>query len=46
MAVNQKRVFYVNRLSANTYISTLAARPDIKLDKLDNATAEAVFSNA
>ena len=43
MAVNQKRVFYVNRLSANTYISTLAARPDIKLDKLDNATAEAVF---
>ena len=40
MAVNTKRVFYVKYLAAPDYEQTLARRPDVRLDKLENETAE------
>ncbi|HEY2135040.1 MAG TPA: hydroxyacid dehydrogenase [Xanthobacteraceae bacterium] len=36
MAANTKRVFYVKYLAAPDYAQTLAGRPDIRLDKLEN----------
>jgi D-3-phosphoglycerate dehydrogenase len=42
MAVNTKRVFYVKYLAHQSYIDTLAKRPDIRLDKLENDSAAAV----
>ena len=40
MAVNTKRVFYVKYLAAPDYEQTLARRPDVRLDKLENETAD------
>lgn len=40
MAVNQKRVFYVNRLAAQTFADALATRPDVRLDKLTNEATD------
>ena len=44
MAVNQKRVFYVNRLAAQTFADVLAERPDVRLDKLTNDTTDAEYT--
>ena len=44
MSVNNKRVFYVKYLAHPVYAEMLAARPDVRLDRLENETAEAVFA--
>jgi D-3-phosphoglycerate dehydrogenase len=36
MAANTKRVFYVKYLAASDFAETLARRPDVRLDKLEN----------
>ena len=36
MAPNAKRVFFVEYLSSSLYAQTLARRPDVQLDKLEN----------
>jgi D-3-phosphoglycerate dehydrogenase len=41
MAPNTKRVFYVNNVAAPVYLEILAKRPDIHVDKLENATPDA-----
>jgi D-3-phosphoglycerate dehydrogenase / 2-oxoglutarate reductase len=41
MAVNTKRVFYVKYLAAPDYEATLARRPDVRLDKLENESPDA-----
>src|SRR5258706_1070917 len=50
MAGNTKRVFYVKYLAAPDYAETLAQRPDVRLDKLENESpddvAVPVFSQA
>ena len=38
MTANTKRVFYVNRIAHRVFADLLAARPDIRLDKLQNDT--------
>ncbi|HQT77638.1 MAG: 3-phosphoglycerate dehydrogenase [Rhodospirillales bacterium 20-64-7] len=42
MAPNTKRVFYVNNVAAPIFLEMLAKRPDIHVDKLENATSDAV----
>src|SRR3984957_16633129 len=42
MSVNNKRVFYVKYLAHEIYADILRARPDIRLDRLENESAEAV----
>lgn len=42
MAVNTKRVFYVKYLAHQSYVDTLAKRPDIRLDKLENDSPAAL----
>ena len=42
MAVNTKRVFYVKYLAAPNYEHALAQRPDVRLDKLENDSPDAV----
>jgi D-3-phosphoglycerate dehydrogenase len=44
MTVNSKRVFYVKYLAHPVYAEILAARPDVRLDRLENETAEDVFA--
>jgi D-3-phosphoglycerate dehydrogenase len=44
MTVNNKRVFYVKYLAHPVYAEILAARPDVRLDRLENETAEEVFA--
>ena len=44
MSVNNKRVFYVKYLAHPVYAEILAARPDVRLDRLDNETPEDVFA--
>jgi D-3-phosphoglycerate dehydrogenase len=41
MAVNTKRVFYVKYLAHQSYLDTIAKRPDIRLDRLENDSAPA-----
>jgi D-3-phosphoglycerate dehydrogenase len=41
MAVNTKRAFYVKYLAHQTYLDTIATRPDIRLDRLENDSAAA-----
>ena len=36
MSVNNKRVFYVKYLAHPIYAEMLAARPDVRLDRLEN----------
>jgi D-3-phosphoglycerate dehydrogenase / 2-oxoglutarate reductase len=42
MSVNNKRVFYVKYLAHEIYAEILRARPDVRLDRLENESAEAV----
>jgi D-3-phosphoglycerate dehydrogenase len=42
MSVNNKRVFYVKYLANPIYADILRARPDVRLDKLENESSEAV----
>src|SRR6478752_8379889 len=42
MTVNNKRVFYVKYLSHQTYADILRARPDVRLDRLENESPETV----
>lgn len=44
MTVNNKRVFYVKYLAHPIYADILRARPDVRLDKLENESAEEVFA--
>jgi D-3-phosphoglycerate dehydrogenase / 2-oxoglutarate reductase len=40
MSVNTKRVFYVKYLAHEIYADILRARPDVRLDRLENESAE------
>jgi len=43
MAVNTKRIFYVRYLaSADVYLGSIAKRPDVRIDKLENDSADDV----
>src|SRR6476646_3355905 len=42
MSVNNKRVFYVKYLSHQIYADILRARPDVRLDRLENESPDAV----
>src|SRR3954452_4645690 len=42
MTVNNKRVFYVKYLANEIYVDILKARPDVRLDRLENESPEAV----
>src|SRR6202171_4182383 len=42
MSVNNKRVFYVKYLANEVYADILRARPDVRLDRLENQTPEDV----
>jgi len=42
MSVNNKRVFYVKDLSHQIYADILRARPDVRLDRLENESPETV----
>ncbi|MBR0694995.1 hydroxyacid dehydrogenase [Bradyrhizobium lablabi] len=44
MTVNNKRVFYVKYLAHEIYIDTLKQRSDVRLDRLENESPEAVFA--
>jgi D-3-phosphoglycerate dehydrogenase / 2-oxoglutarate reductase len=44
MTVNNKRVFYVKHLPNEIYVDMLRARPDVRLDRLENETPEASFA--
>ena len=43
MSVNNKRVVYSNYLANPIYIDILKARPDVRLDRIENASAEGVY---
>ena len=42
MTVNNKRVFYVKYLANEIYVDILKARPDVRLDRLENDSPDAV----
>src|SRR5437016_712047 len=42
MTVNNKRVFYVKYLAHEIYTEVLKARPDVRLDRLENESPDAV----
>src|SRR6266403_896722 len=42
MSVNDKRVFYVKYLAHEIYADILRARPDVRLDRLENESAEEI----
>lgn len=44
MTVNSKRVFYVKYLAHPIYSEILKARPDVRLDRLENESLEAEFA--
>jgi D-3-phosphoglycerate dehydrogenase len=44
MSVNNKRVFYVKYLAHPVYAEILASRSDVRLDRLENESAEAIFA--
>ena len=44
MTVNNKRVFYVKYLAHPIFAETLKARPDVRLDRLENESREAEFA--
>src|SRR3984885_10456037 len=44
MSVNNKRVFYVKYLPNQIYVDILKARPDVRLDRLENESPEDVSS--
>src|SRR5258706_11238518 len=41
MSVNNKRVFYVKYLAHEIYTEILKARPDVRLDRLENESPDA-----
>jgi D-3-phosphoglycerate dehydrogenase len=44
MAVNSKRVFYVKYLPNQIYVDILGARPDVRLDRLENESPNEVWA--
>src|SRR3977135_4710478 len=42
MSVNNKRVFYVKYLAHDIYVEILKARPDVRLDRLENESPDEV----
>ena len=44
MSVNSKRVFYVKYLANPIYIDILKARPDVRLDRIENESPEDIFA--
>ena len=42
MTVNNKRVFYVKYLANEIYVDILKARPDVRLDRLENDSPDTV----
>src|SRR6266581_2280675 len=42
MTVNNKRVFYVKYLAHEIYTEIMKARPDVRLDRLENESPDAV----
>lgn len=44
MTVNTKRVFYVKYLAHPIYAELLRARPDVRLDRVENESAESEFA--
>src|SRR5260370_10164693 len=42
MSVNNKRVFYVKYLPHEIYVDMLRARPDVRLDRLENESADSI----
>src|SRR5215468_9630611 len=44
MSVNNKRVFYVKYLAHQIYAEILSARPDVRLDRLENESAEEIYA--
>jgi D-3-phosphoglycerate dehydrogenase len=44
MTVNNKRVFYVKYLPNEIYVDILRARPDVRLDRLENESPEELFA--
>src|SRR6185369_17754223 len=42
MSVNNKRVFYVKYLAHQIYADILATRPDVRLDRLENESADEI----
>src|ERR1700760_4075352 len=42
MSVNNKRVFYVKYLAHEIYVDVLRARPDVRLDRLENESTDEV----
>src|ERR1700687_2944047 len=42
MSVNNKRVFYVKYLAHEIYADILRARPDVRLDRLENESTEEI----
>jgi D-3-phosphoglycerate dehydrogenase / 2-oxoglutarate reductase len=44
MSVNNKRVFYVKYLAHPVYAEILRQRGDVRLDRLENETAEEIFA--
>ncbi len=42
MSVNNKRVFYVKYLAHEIYAEILRARPDVRLDRLENESSEEI----
>src|SRR5450432_1618528 len=42
MTVNNKRVFYVKHLPNQIYVDMLQARPDVRLDRLENDSPEEI----
>jgi D-3-phosphoglycerate dehydrogenase / 2-oxoglutarate reductase len=44
MTVNSKRVFYVRHVPNEIYVDILRARPDVRLDRLENESPEAVYA--
>ena len=42
MSVNNKRVFYVKYLPNQIYVDILQARPDVRLDRLENESADEI----
>jgi D-3-phosphoglycerate dehydrogenase len=42
MSVNNKRVFYVKYLAHEIYADILRARPDVRLDRLENESADEI----
>jgi D-3-phosphoglycerate dehydrogenase len=42
MSVNNKRVFYVKYLANQVYADILQARPDVRLDRLENESSDAI----